>query len=62
MMRTFKEVKDGKKTYELKEVLGSGSFGTVHKAWHKTLHIDVAIKIVNIKKLKDNRVYMDLMF
>lgn len=32
-------------TYEVKDELGRGSFGTVHKVYHKSWNVDLALKI-----------------
>lgn len=44
---------DVARDYELVERLGSGSFGTVWKAWHRSANMFRAIKIANEAQLID---------
>ena len=59
--REFREVTSIKETYKFVRVLGEGSFGKVYECIHKPTQSSCAIKVVLKNKLREHKVYEQLM-
>ncbi len=57
----FKQIDKIKEFYKLGDELGSGSFGSVFLAVNKLTDKDVAIKVIKKKKIKEAKVYYELL-
>ena len=57
----FKKSNDIKENYELKDLIGKGSFGEVRRARHLKARVDCAIKIIKKKAIEKHEILVNLM-
>ena len=59
--RRFRKVEKISDLYKFQKKLGEGAFGAVNEAWHVKAEVPCAIKTISKLKLKEHKVYNDLM-
>ena len=59
--RGFKYIKNIKKKYTLKQVLGAGNFGQVRLAYHQKAEIACAIKLMDRSTVEEREVLKKLL-
>ena len=60
-VRGFHVIEDVNEYYEMKKVLGVGTFGTVHEARSKKIGGKCAVKVVQKSKIAEDKVWEELL-